>query len=95
VVSAAFSAQVNWVHAHQTSPEDEHALARAAPVNLAVEQAHHLGDGENEHQVEEELDEGGALVFGEGDGLAAHGRSVTMQKTPRQSLHDPRSIRIR
>jgi hypothetical protein len=29
-----------------------------------VEEANDLGDGENEHEVEEKLDEGDVLVFG-------------------------------
>ena len=45
-------------------PEHEDSLCRGAPIESVVKEADYLSDGEDEHEVEEQLDERDALVFG-------------------------------
>lgn len=58
-------------------PEDEHCLSDAAPIDVVVEQAYHLRHRKDEHEVEEQLNEGRALVVGRNDGRVRHWRVWT------------------
>jgi len=43
-------------------PEDEQRRTGRARIDMAVQQRHDLRDAEHEHQIEEQLDEGDALI---------------------------------
>ena len=75
VVSAGFSVQVNWVHAHQISQNSR--IERATPLHVEMRGSERgdLRDREDEHEVEEQLDERDRLVFGAVQASTDHGTS--------------------
>ena len=63
VVSAGLSVQVNCVHAHQINQNRTRERSTPSGVRFCGQRSD-LGHGEHEDEVEEELDERDALLFG-------------------------------
>ena len=80
VVSAGLSVHVNWVHAHQISQKSRTDRATPVHVEMRCGERRDLRDREDEHEVEEQLDERDRLVFGTVQ-LSARSRRVELVNT--------------
>jgi hypothetical protein len=84
-VSAAFSVHVNCVQAHHNQPEHQHGLDQTGDGQMFAQDPGDLGDGEDEDQIEEQLDERRALRAGRPHGaghLALLGGCETGAQSP-------------